>query len=89
MPELLCHKTEFIDGTESYSEIYYPDDPTLMDCYPRYDMDKNLGDRSPTPIQQREVPYTLKARRKKTEHASVQSNLLVIPDEGKLDVEHQ
>jgi hypothetical protein len=48
-------------------------------------MDKNLGDRSPTPIQQREVPYTLKARRKKTEHASVQSNLLVIPDEGKLD----
>jgi hypothetical protein len=34
MPELLCLKTEFIDGTESYSEAF---DPTLIDRYPRYD----------------------------------------------------
>jgi hypothetical protein len=31
MPELFCHKTEFIDGTESYSEAFNPDDPTLME----------------------------------------------------------
>ena len=74
MPELLCHKTEFIDGTESYSEIYYPDDPTLMDCYPRYDTDIHLGDRPSTPIQQRDVRFTLKASRKK-QHAYVKRNL--------------
>ena len=33
MPELPCHKTEFIDGTEFYSEAF---DPTLIDRYPRY-----------------------------------------------------
>ena len=45
----ICHKTEFIDGTVSYSEAFDPDDPTLMDRYPRYDMDKHLGDRPLTP----------------------------------------
>ena len=28
-----------------------PEDPTLMDRYPRYDIDKRLGNRPPTPIQ--------------------------------------
>jgi len=40
----------------------------LMDRYPRYDTDTHLGNRPPTPIQQREVCFTLNARRKKTEH---------------------
>ena len=61
---IICHKTEFIYGTLSYAEAFDPDDPTLMDRYPRYDMDKHLGDRSLTPIQQREVRYQLKAIRK-------------------------
>jgi len=43
----------------------------------------------PTPIQQREVGYTLKASRKKTEHASVKINLSAIPDEAMSDVKHQ
>ena len=30
MPELVCYKTEFWDGTESYSEAFDPDDPTLV-----------------------------------------------------------
>jgi hypothetical protein len=34
MTELLCLKTKFIDGTESYSEAF---DHTLIDRYPRYD----------------------------------------------------
>jgi len=30
MPELLCLNTEFIDGTESYSEAFDPDDPNTL-----------------------------------------------------------
>ena len=63
MPDRICHKTEFIDGTVSYSEALNPDDPTLMDRYPRYDMYKHLGDRPTTTIQQRVVHYKLKASR--------------------------
>ena len=33
-------KTEFRDGTKSYSEAFDPDDLNLTDCYPRYDKDK-------------------------------------------------
>lgn len=40
MPEPLCYKTEFRDGTKSYSEAFDPDDPKLTDCYPRYDKDQ-------------------------------------------------
>jgi hypothetical protein len=47
---IICHKTEFIYGTLSYAEAFDPDDPTLMDRYPRYDMNKQLGDRPLTPI---------------------------------------
>ena len=86
MSELLCHKTKFIDRKESYSEAFYP---TLMDRYPRYDTDTHLGDIPPTPIQQREVHFTLKASRKKTEHAFVKSNMYVISAEGKPDITHQ
>jgi hypothetical protein len=90
IPDLICHKTEFIDGTVSYSEAFDPDDPTPVDRYSRYryDMDKHLGDRPPITIQQREVRYKRKASRK-TEHDYIKSNLSAIPDEGKLDVKHQ
>ena len=73
MPGKLCYKMEFKDGSVSYSEAFDPDDPTLIDRYPEYDTDKHLGDRPPTPTQQREKRYMLKASRKK-------SNLSVIPD---------
>ena len=29
-------------------EAFDPDDPTLMDCYPTYDTNTDLGDRQPT-----------------------------------------
>jgi hypothetical protein len=86
MPELLYHKTKFIDGTESYSEAF---NPTLKDRHPRYDTDTNLCDTPPTPLQQREVRFTLKASRKKTEHAAVKNNMSAIPAEGKPYVKHQ
>ena len=86
MPEPLYHKTKFIDGTESYSEAF---NPTLMDRYPRYDNDTNRGDIPPTSIQQREVRFTLKASRKKTEHTAVKSNMSAIPFECKPYVKHQ
>jgi hypothetical protein len=72
MPELLSLKTEFRDLTESYSEAFDLDDPTLMDRYTRYDTDSHLGDRSPIPIQQREVRFTLNANRKR-QSTSLQS----------------
>ena len=71
--------------TVSYSEAFDPNDPTLIDRNPEYDIDKHLGDRPPTPTQQRENRYRLKANRKK-EYASMKSNLTAIPDEGQLDV---
>jgi hypothetical protein len=86
MPEPLYHKTKFIDGTESYSEAF---NPPLMDRYPRYDTDTNPGDILPTPIQQREVRFTLKASRKKREHTAVKSNMSAIPAEGKPYAKHQ
>jgi len=68
MPKLLCYKTEFRDGRESYSEALDLDDPTIIYRYPRYDTDTHHGDRPPTLTQQREVRCTLKASRKQTEH---------------------
>jgi len=53
-----------------------------------FDFDAYLGDRPPTPIQL-EVRFTLKASIKKTEHASVKSNMSAIPSEGKPDVKDQ
>jgi hypothetical protein len=32
----------------AYSEAFDPDDPTLMDHYPTYDTNTDLGDRPPT-----------------------------------------
>jgi hypothetical protein len=58
MPELLCYKTEFRDRTESSPEAFDPDNPTLIDRYPRYDTDTHLSDRPPTPTKQREVHFT-------------------------------
>ena len=33
MQELLCYKTEFWSGTESYSEVFHPDDSTISYLY--------------------------------------------------------
>ena len=69
----ICYKTEFEDGSVSFSEAFDPDDPSLIDRNPEYDTDTHLGDRPPTPPQQRDERYKLKASRKK-------SNLSAIPD---------
>lgn len=66
MPEQLCYRTEFRDGTESYSEAFDPDDLTLLNRYPPYDTDSKLGDRPLMPIQQRQVRFKRKAKRKQT-----------------------
>jgi hypothetical protein len=73
MPGQLCYKTEFEDGSVSYSQAVDPDDPTLIGSHPLYDIDTHLGNRPPTPTQQREKGYKLKANRRKT-------NLSAIPD---------
>ena len=50
----LSYKTEFKDGSVSFSESFDPDDPTLIDRFPDYTIETYLGERPPTPNQQRE-----------------------------------
>jgi hypothetical protein len=49
----LSYKTELKDGSVSFSESFDPDDPALIDHYPDYTTETDLGDRPPTPTQQR------------------------------------
>jgi len=65
MPGQICYKAEFEDESVSYLEAFDLDDPTLIDRHPDYDTDEHLGDRPPTPTQQREKRYMIKASRKK------------------------
>lgn len=43
-----------------------PDDPTLMDRYPTYIKNIDIGDRPPTPNQQRQTHFSRKAKVKQT-----------------------
>jgi len=54
MNKVLVSKTTQING--------------LMDCYPTYHMDSDLGNRPPMLTQPRQVRFTRKARRKQTEY---------------------
>jgi hypothetical protein len=69
----LSYKTEFKDGSVSFSESFDPDDPALIDRYPDYTTETDLGDRPPTPTQQRGKNSKRKACNKK-------KNLSAIPD---------
>jgi hypothetical protein len=69
----LSYKTEFKDGSVSFSESFDPDNPALIDRYPDYTSETDLGDRPPTPTQQRGKNSKRKALEKK-------KNLSAIPD---------
>jgi hypothetical protein len=56
----------------SFSESFDPDDPALIDRFPDYTTETDLGDRKPTPTQQRDENSKRKARKKK-------KNLSAIP----------
>jgi hypothetical protein len=49
----LTYKTEFQDGSVSFSESFDADDSALIDRYPDYTTEADLGDRPPTPTHQR------------------------------------
>jgi hypothetical protein len=68
----LTYKTEFKDGSVSL-ESFDTDDPALIDRYPDYTTETDLGDRPPTPTQQRDENSKRNACKKKT-------NLSAIPD---------
>ena len=68
----LSYKTEFKDGSVSFSESFDPDDPALIDRFPDYTTETDLGDRKPTPTQQRDENSKRKACKKK-------KNLSAIP----------
>jgi hypothetical protein len=69
----LTYKTEFKDGSVSFSESFDPDNPALIDRYPDYTAETDLGDRPPIPTKQRDANSKRKASKKKT-------NLSAIPD---------
>ena len=68
----LTYKTEFKDESVSFSESFDPDDPALIDRFPDYTTETDLGDRPPTPTQQRDGNSKRKACKKK-------KNLSAIP----------
>jgi len=65
----ICYKTEFEDGSVSFSEAFDSDDPLLIDRHPEYNADTHLGDRPPT--QQRDERCKLKASRKKSNLSAI------------------
>jgi hypothetical protein len=76
----ICYKAEFEDGSVSFSEAFDPDDPSLIDRHTEYNTDTHLGDRPPTPTQQREERCKLKASRKKSNmsiHGQLKDNLFL------------
>jgi len=48
----LAYLTEFRDGSMSLSESFDPDDPTLIDRFPDYTPETDIGDRPPTPTRE-------------------------------------
>ena len=56
----LTYKTEFKDGSMSFSESFDPDDPALIDRYPDHTTETYLNDRPPTPTKQRDVKQPAK-----------------------------
>ena len=72
---LICYKAEYRDTTELYSEAFDSDNTTLVDCYPTYCTDTDLGDRPPTPTQQRQVLFKWKSQ-KKTDRALISIKLI-------------
>ena len=47
---MMCHKIVCQDETE----VFDPDDPTLVDHYPTYQTYTEFGNRPPQPTQQRQ-----------------------------------
>ena len=53
------------NGSVSFSESFDPDDPTLIDGFPDYTTETDLGERPPTPTPRREKNSMRKASKKK------------------------
>jgi hypothetical protein len=78
---LLIYKTRPIDFdlqlgcciSHAFSESFDPDDPALIDRFPDYTTETDLGERPPTPTQQWDKNSKRKACKKK-------KNLSAIPD---------
>jgi hypothetical protein len=47
----LANLTEFRDGSMSLSESFDPDDPALIDRFPDYHPETDIGNRPPTPTK--------------------------------------
>jgi len=70
----LANLTKFTDGSMSLSESFDPDDPALIDRFPDYSPETNIGDRPPTPTQ--EISSRQRPSKKK-------KYLSAIPEQGR------
>jgi hypothetical protein len=70
----LANLTEFRDGSMSLSESFDPDDPALIDRFPDYIPQTDIGDKPPTPT--REISSRQRPRKKK-------KYLSAIPEQGR------
>ena len=70
------------NGTEQYSEAFDPDDPTLMDRYPTYDTDTDLGDGPSTPTHNDRYVSSYMPDENRQSTSLYESNLFAIPTEG-------
>jgi hypothetical protein len=66
----LTNLTKFRDGSMFLSEAFDPDDPTLIDRFPDYTQQTDIGDRPPTPTRE------IRPRKKK-------KYLSAIPEQGR------
>jgi len=70
----LAYLTKFRDGSMSLSESFDPDDPALIDRFPDYTPETDIGDRPPTPT--REISSRQRPSKKK-------KYLSAIPEQGR------
>jgi len=70
----LAYLTKFRDGSMSLSESFDPDDPALIDRFPDYTPETDIGDRPPTPTRE------ISSRQR---HSKKKKYLSAIPEQGR------
>ena len=70
----LAYQPNFSDGSTSLSEPFDPDDPALIDRFPEYTPETDIGDRPPTPT--REISSRQRPSKKK-------KYMSAIPEQGR------
>ena len=65
----LAYQKDFSDGLTSLSEPFDPDDPALINRFPEYNPETDIGDRPPTPT--REISSRQRRSKKKKDLSAI------------------